>query len=327
LSNFPEINFARRLVAIRKLHPPVDVVALASKYADLEVNRIPFDVDGISLNLKVSGKRPHIILNASAPQTRQRFTLAHEIGHIIIPWHFGTILDETDPIEPVSGNAYRELEGEANRFASELLMPSKWALKIIEEEPEPPHFVRRIESEANVSPLAAAIRIIGLLPKGYIFCNFTDEGIVLFSGRSDDTLANAPTWGISQNPETLYPYCTSRWTFRVHGQQFWWWKLPKLIPIPRDRDPRDWRSVLDHILDDLKISLPKKQSLKQTISGVVGYANSAVRGLSRSENSVFTACIERLQSKEQLQGFVNHPEFEIFLKKRVHDFFIDAERQ
>jgi Zn-dependent peptidase ImmA (M78 family) len=61
-----------------------------------------------------------ISLNRSESARRQRFTLAHEIGHVIL--HKGesfvdfrkTIMDPTD-----------EREREANRFASELLMPAE----------------------------------------------------------------------------------------------------------------------------------------------------------------------------------------------------------
>ncbi len=61
-----------------------------------------------------------ISLNRTESARRQRFTLAHEIGHIVL--HKGQsfvdfrkmILDPTD-----------EKEREANRFASELLMPAE----------------------------------------------------------------------------------------------------------------------------------------------------------------------------------------------------------
>lgn len=61
-------------------------------------------VDGISI--KSLNLPPIILLNRNSPGDRQRFTLAHELGHIIMHRY------PTDT-----------MEDEANRFAAELLMP------------------------------------------------------------------------------------------------------------------------------------------------------------------------------------------------------------
>ena len=59
-------NFARRLVEKYELSPPVDVESLVRKYADLVFASIPFEgADGISLNLKVSGKTTRVIVNSA----------------------------------------------------------------------------------------------------------------------------------------------------------------------------------------------------------------------------------------------------------------------
>ena len=81
MNDYPEIKLAKRLVERYKLRPPVDVETLARDYAEVEFDNIPFDVDGVCLDLKVSGKKPHIIVNTAATDTRRRFTLAHELGH------------------------------------------------------------------------------------------------------------------------------------------------------------------------------------------------------------------------------------------------------
>jgi Zn-dependent peptidase ImmA (M78 family)/transcriptional regulator with XRE-family HTH domain len=53
------------------------------------------------------GERPFFLVNTSAPGDRQRFTLAHEVGHAVM---------HTEPTP--------DQEPEADRFASELLMPA-----------------------------------------------------------------------------------------------------------------------------------------------------------------------------------------------------------
>ncbi|MBI4775402.1 MAG: ImmA/IrrE family metallo-endopeptidase [Deltaproteobacteria bacterium] len=324
MNNYPEINLAIRVVERYKLTPPVDLLRLGRKYADIEFDHIPFDVDGVSLNLKIPGKRPRIIVNFNPPESRQRFTLAHEIGHVIIPWHFGSIIDSTDPMQVKVSDLYWYTEAEANRFASELLIPSAWAKTIIEEEVYPPKFVNRIVVTANVSPIAASIKLIQLLSKGYIFCNISETGTVIYSGRSSGTIANAPVWGTNIVPESLYSYCRQKWSFSLHGQNFWWWKLPGSMSMPADQDLRDWRSVLDSILDDLGFSGRERVKLKRRISGIVGAANSAFFVDKRSEASVYASCIQRFDGKEDLKELVDHQDFRLFLRKRVHNLFLPS---
>ena len=72
---------------------------------------IPFDfgtrhIDATSFRL--SNSRPLFFMNTSAPGDRLRFTLCHELGHMIM--HQGVLRENR--------------EGEANRFAAEFLMPA-----------------------------------------------------------------------------------------------------------------------------------------------------------------------------------------------------------
>jgi Zn-dependent peptidase ImmA (M78 family) len=141
LSEYSEVNMARRLLQKQRLTPPIDVLALIQQYADVIFRPIPIEkVDGVCLDLKVAGKRPRVIVNSNKPKRRQVFTLAHELGHIIIPWHVGTIPDIINfspeelhelPAEYIASaltdlGRYSQTEREANRFASELLMPEQW---------------------------------------------------------------------------------------------------------------------------------------------------------------------------------------------------------
>lgn len=68
--------------------------------------------DGISLFTKKGF--PVIVLNKRMSNDRKRFTLAHELGHLIMHCSCDFPVPE-----------YRDKEQEANRFASEFLMPSK----------------------------------------------------------------------------------------------------------------------------------------------------------------------------------------------------------
>jgi len=62
----------------------------------------------------------HIFVNKNDPPTRQRFTLAHELGHAVL--HSGeNLIDYRRNLE--GSNDRKEVE--ANKFAAEVLMPEE----------------------------------------------------------------------------------------------------------------------------------------------------------------------------------------------------------
>jgi Zn-dependent peptidase ImmA (M78 family) len=106
------------------------------------MGKAPVDVEGIAreLGLKVyrkitdgdfsgkieckSGNDCSITLNALHPETRQRFTLAHEIAHYIL--HRNIIGDGITDNGVYRSGRPEPIEREANRYAAEILMP--WRL-------------------------------------------------------------------------------------------------------------------------------------------------------------------------------------------------------
>ncbi len=67
------------------------------------------DIDGRSMYTK--DKQPILFVNRNSPMDRQRLTVAHELGHLVMHTNY-----------PVSRD--RDVEAEAMEFASEFLMPS-----------------------------------------------------------------------------------------------------------------------------------------------------------------------------------------------------------
>src|SRR5262249_6862121 len=72
--------------------------------------------------------RTMIIVNAANAPVRQRFTIAHEIGHFAL--HRGTVyLDGRARVnfrDGLSSMATDQEEIDANAFAAALLMPARW---------------------------------------------------------------------------------------------------------------------------------------------------------------------------------------------------------
>lgn len=66
-----------------------------------------FGATGIdAVGMRIQGMPPLVFMNAAAPMDRVRFTMAHELGHLVM---------HASPTE--------DMEKEADRFAAELLMP------------------------------------------------------------------------------------------------------------------------------------------------------------------------------------------------------------
>ncbi len=326
MSEYPEINLARRVLQKFELTPPIDIFALTKHYAKVNVLRLPLDVDGVSFNLKMPGRRPFILLNDTRPARRKRFTLAHELGHVLIPWHIGTILDEIDLSDDGKDLSYWELESEANRFAGELLMPRSWVEDQILTLQNPCDVVECVTEVANVSVDAAIIRVKHALDPGYIYALVNDEGLVLSSGRSAGTLATAPEKGLYLDKDAVFPASELRWELRKGGRVWLWWRFANEAKLPMLSDERDWREILEGILHDLDLDLTTSIKMKQTINGIVGYINSLVgRDPHRSTpEALYAASMQRFNSRaldnKTIRECIAHQDFPIYLAKRARSF-------
>src|SRR5690606_34680315 len=104
--------------------PVVDIAAAENVLVVQE----PFRDDEVSGVLLREPNRTTIIVNARNAPARQRFTIAHEIGHYKL--HRGAVyLDGRTRVnlrDGLSSTATDREEIEANAFAAALLMPVHW---------------------------------------------------------------------------------------------------------------------------------------------------------------------------------------------------------
>ena len=154
-----EEKLAQKVLKKYNLVPPYSIIELVEKKATIAFHTFPFKADGITVNIK--SDKPKIYINNAfgIPKTRQKFTIAHELGHIFLPWHKGTIASDINEYSISTHIMYREMESEANRFASELLMPSDWVNNILEQNISFKIRLEKILQDAGVSLDAALIKI------------------------------------------------------------------------------------------------------------------------------------------------------------------------
>ena len=113
------------------------------------------------------GVRPTILIKENDSLVRKRFSVAHELGHLLLHLRSGTdeiITTEADlfrigdtPSE--SWTPERRREYEANVFAAELLMPSELVRSYWEQIPPKERSIDTMANIFQVSDAAMAIRL------------------------------------------------------------------------------------------------------------------------------------------------------------------------
>ncbi|HWZ42997.1 MAG TPA: ImmA/IrrE family metallo-endopeptidase [Candidatus Saccharimonadales bacterium] len=110
---------------------------------------------------------------------RKAFTVAHEIGHFVIPGHDQADLCTARDIENWSDDA-KELEREADEFAAELLMPKSVVQPMICSERPSLTLIERIAQATNASLSAAGRRYCDLTSERCAFV-WSTRGVVSWS--------------------------------------------------------------------------------------------------------------------------------------------------
>jgi len=149
--------------------PPIPVERLA-RLRGVQVRYEPLDGD-LSGMLFREGDRAIIGVNALHPKSRQRFTIAHELGHLELHEPTGIHVDHRFLVrrrDEHSSKAVDREEIEANSFAAELLMPTSMLeedLAGFEMDYEDEELTRWLADRYKVSLQAMAIRLnkLGLL--------------------------------------------------------------------------------------------------------------------------------------------------------------------
>lgn len=313
----PEVALARRLVERYRLTPPIDVEALVRIYADLEFDNIPEGIDAICVGLKSPGRRPLVILDNNKSERRKRFTLAHELGHLVIPWHAGLIIDEIHLFETNPEDAY--VEAEANRFASELLAPSKW-LRANFNFSHAAVAQRAISERANISVPAAFIRLAAAGPSGLVYAKELNGSFVNV-GRTKGTVAAPPAIGARYN---VSDFAIATHSQTSHGDYIYhWWSFDDDAEGFEFIEGLDWKAILTEMISVLRLDLEQEKKFKQSLNGLMASVNSQLKD-GRSESKLYNRICQRLHSArlqdDRIGAIVDHPNFQQFVSARVTAF-------
>jgi Zn-dependent peptidase ImmA (M78 family) len=315
----PEEKFAQRLLERHSIIPPYNLESLVSLYAKVDFLYFPVEADGISLGLKKYDK-PIIYINSSRPEVRQRFTMAHELGHVIIPWHIGNIVSHADIVKDeqrlnsnLRVDEYREIEYEANRFAAELLVPSLWIKEIFEKIDifSFEDTLSEIIEKTGTSRDTTLIKVFNALPPGYTCAQVDRDTIVVNSFMSLGT----QVYKLSVNTDCKcepYSKYKEKTSFKLGDKNYVLWSFQNSIELPYELDNRSWREILNIILIDTGL-----QSAQSSINATLPSVFQS--GKEQSDSEIFSRIVHRYSQKEVLKDFFQHPLFEQYVIKRLKE--------
>lgn len=143
--------------SVRAAPVPVDKIA---KGLGAQLRFSPLD-DELSGMIYVSDGTPIIGINALHHPNRQRFSIAHEIGHLVLHRHLITGKVHVDKEfrvsvlnrDSTSALGTEQIEIQANQFAAELLMPTAWFTEALDSK------AFDIDNEAPLDDLAKKFRV------------------------------------------------------------------------------------------------------------------------------------------------------------------------
>lgn len=178
----PDVRASNILCELEIVEPPTPVEDICRHFgikyildADIESEAL------LIIDEKVS--RPLIAVKANKRyESRVKFSLAHELGHFIIPEHQDPKYNCT--LGDLNDYHDKSAEIEANQFAAELLMPSQWLTPEIRRRDVTLNMLQTFAERFETSLSSTAIKVVGLC-SDRIAVVFAQNGKILWHKKSD----------------------------------------------------------------------------------------------------------------------------------------------
>ena len=163
-------NLVEQILDNAKINEPPIAIERVAKELKLQVRFEPFEGD-LSGCIVRHGNHARVGINSLHHENRQRFTLAHEIGHFLLHKGEQVFVDHAFRVNlrgTDAGKAENPEEIEANLFAAELLMPERFLDKDLKGKKldiESDELIRELSDRYRVSSQALTYRLVNL---GYL---------------------------------------------------------------------------------------------------------------------------------------------------------------
>lgn len=325
-------KIAKTLIKVKKLKPPIDIFKLIKEYAVLEIeNNIPFEFDGLCF---FKQGKPSIILNGDISVSRQKFTLAHELGHILIPGHKNIIAcnaEKTNNMDFSDDDSlhweYLAKEREANTFASEVLMPSDWIKELVENLKSFQDIIKKVTELTDLSIQAITIKVIKhMKPGNIIFINhlsndiytmYTSPSTSLYEYNIDynklkiSELERKKLENVSKNIEKFVYKNYSVVVYDIYED----------LMLEEDNAISE-KSSTKILMEYLEYEYSKEEAKKyfNSINGVVGNMNGEKEVKSMSKAEYYKAVNRKFRNKNEIiRSITNTKYFSEYIAKRYEE--------
>ncbi|MFC0222832.1 ImmA/IrrE family metallo-endopeptidase [Nocardioides zeicaulis] len=316
---------ADTLVEEYDLAPPVDVQALVENLAEVRDISIDTEVglDAVlyGLNSRGGDDRPVLLLNNNVPDTRRRFTLGHELGHLQMAWHVGTMscnvdypFDESEDSAVWASASSYELERDADQFASRILIPSRFVAGL---DPSDPEAMLAAVAQAQVSADASIIGLASLLGPGHVFVildPFTRS--VSRVASSPDTFNLGIYRGRPFDRDQVIKAMTSHGETRLQGARVFWGVVQDSMDLVTDDD--NWEELLLGLLTRHFPGETQNGGVWQSANGVASAAHSSFGHEDVPQLAVRIR--QRFLKRADFVEMVEDPMFDAFASARANAF-------
>lgn len=177
---------------------PLDIYEIVKAFGIFDTQEVSFTSMQGALLATAEKSNGIILVNSTiSNKQRKRFTIAHELGHFLLPNHNNNLICTKDDI---SFKSQAPIEREANEFASEILMPSKLFTSehFFKAEPEIENIIR-LAKLFDVSLQACCYKYASLnhYPIAIVFSNF--QQVTSFCVNKNDI----PFWLVVSKDDKL----------------------------------------------------------------------------------------------------------------------------
>jgi hypothetical protein len=288
------------------LTPPVDVLALLEAEADFHRVDWPYDdVDAIVTGFAIAD-RPTVFLRATENLLRERFTIAHELGHLTLPWHLPAPNCAVDEEEFETHDP--TIEQQADLFASTLLVPDRWLAGLMNEHADDMTRIIQELNSAEVSTAAALEALRRYLLPGWAFEAYGGRSIVVTRGT------HLPTAQATR--ARLAADANSAGEASLNGGTVRWFKFTTSMTPPVksfEEDRADHAILMDAIIGS---GAPSDEQVRiaQSANGKVGGTLRDAAG--RPAGETYEAMIHKLEDWEHA-ALLSNDDFRLWVAQKA----------
>ena len=255
--------------------------------------------------------------------TRVRFTLAHELGHVCLGWHVGTIgcSPSVPPDVVAKGSApvvwsraeYALGEREASEFASQVVLP--WTYVNDLAVGHDMDTVLRGVDAANVSAFAGLVGLSQMLQPGFVFVFDPNDGhgtrqIASRGTHYPDMIAGRP------NLQELRSVALESGRTEVSGRNVRWFRLANFEALP-PKPLLGSRELLADALAPMNLEGAERAILAKRIQSITAGILSVPRG---NIDQALAAVRHRFSVEPDVVG-IPPDRLDTFLVAKVHERF------